>query len=260
LAAVTRKVRVGSLVLCNSYRNPALTAKMAASLDFISGGRLEFGYGAGWKKDEYMAYGFPWHDTPVRAEQMAEAIRLMKGMWTEEPFSFRGKYYAVKDAVCNPKPLQKPHPPIWIGGGGEKIMLRLVAGYADGWNSGLYSPEVLKRKMEVLRAHCEDVGRSFGAIEKSWHGHVYVSPSEEKNSRFFNAWVETFRLRRDPWLGRMSKEELRRSCVIGAPEECIQKVQEYVDVGVTHFMTFFLDFPSLESMKLFADKVMPHFR
>ena len=136
------RMHLGALVLCVSHRSPALVAKMAATLDALSDGRLELGLGVGWRGSEQLSYGLPWNPSVrVRDQQLVEAIEIIKGMWANERFSYVGRYFTVVDAVCFPKPVQKPHPKIWIGGAGEKLVLRSVAKYADGWNIGRVSPD-----------------------------------------------------------------------------------------------------------------------
>jgi len=130
----TRRIRIGILVTCNGYRNPALLAKMAATVDVLSNGRLIHGIGSGWFAEEYDGYGYEFPDVPVRLAQLDESLRLQKLLWTTERPSFDGRYYRLREAWCEPRPLQKPHPPILIGGGGEKVLLRLVARHAQLWN------------------------------------------------------------------------------------------------------------------------------
>ena len=168
LAAVTKTIRIGSLVLCNSYRYPSILGKMSSTLDLISNGRLDLGIGAGWLKKEYDAYGIPWNKYHLRFEQMREGIEVLKKLWTEECATYIGKHYQLKDAFCEPKPVQKPHPPIWIGGQEEKVMLRLVAELADGWNlTGTPSVEKYREKLNVLKKHSLDIGRPVESIAKS---------------------------------------------------------------------------------------------
>jgi F420-dependent oxidoreductase-like protein len=167
LAAVTTKLRLGTLVSCNAYRLPQVLAKTAACVDQISDGRLEFGLGAGWKEMEYKAYGIPFPPVPTRLAQLEEATRLIKQLWTEEKTSFDGKYYRLENAVCAPKPVQRPLK-MWLGGAGEKKLLRIVAEHADGWNMvfGQRLPAV-KQKLDALKRHCDDVKRDYTKIEKS---------------------------------------------------------------------------------------------
>jgi F420-dependent oxidoreductase-like protein len=163
IAAVTRQVRVGHQVLCVSFRAPALLAKMAATLDVISGGRLILGLGAGWYEPEYTQYGYPFPPVATRLAQLGETLEILRALWTQERTTFAGKHFTVTRAVCNPKPVQ-PRLPIMIGGGGEKVLLRLVARHADVWNNlGAYHADV-GRKRDVLLGHCRAVGRDPGEI------------------------------------------------------------------------------------------------
>ena len=151
LSTVTEKIRLGTMVTCNSFRNPALLAKMAATLDNISNGRLELGIGAGVQKNEHYAYGFPFLAPKSRIERLNEAVEIIKKLWTEEKANYSGKYYSIRDTVCEPKPLQKPHPSIVIGGCGEKLTLRVTTQHADRYDWGyLPSLEEYKRKLKVL--------------------------------------------------------------------------------------------------------------
>ncbi|MCK5183676.1 MAG: TIGR03560 family F420-dependent LLM class oxidoreductase, partial [Candidatus Heimdallarchaeota archaeon] len=165
LAAVTKKIKLGTLVTCNSYRYPAVLAKMAATVDMISNGRLIFGFGAGWKEMEYNAYGIPFPSTLDRLYQMEEAIEIIKLLWTEPKVTYEGKYYQIKDAFSAPKPVQKPWPPIMIGGMGEKVLLKMVAKHADYCNF-ILKPKI-ERSLEILKAHCKVIGRDYNDIGKS---------------------------------------------------------------------------------------------
>jgi F420-dependent oxidoreductase-like protein len=248
LSAVTTRIRLGTMVTCASFRNPALLAKIAATVDVISGGRLEFGIGAGVQKAEHRAYGFPFSAAGVRIERMKEAMEIIKKLWTEEKASYAGKHYSVKDAVCEPKPLQKPHPPITIGGSGEKLMLKVTAQHADRYDWG-YVPslELYKNKLKVLESHCSTVGRDFQEIEKScWPGGQVVIARNRGELR------EKI-LREKP--KSVALEDFERTSLIGTPDECMGKLQPYVDLGVTHFMLFFGDLPNLSSLRLFAETV-----
>ena len=167
LAAVTQRIRLATLVSSVHYRNPAHLAKIAAGVDQISRGRLTFGIGAGWFETEYRQYGWEFPPRPaVRIRQMEEAVRLILAMWTEKRATFHGKYFHAEDAILEPKPLQKPHPPVMIGGGGEQLTLRVVARLADACNVG-GTPDVVRHKFEVLRRHCDAVQRDYDAIERT---------------------------------------------------------------------------------------------
>lgn len=166
LAAVTKKIRLGTMVTSVSYRNPALLAKMAATVDVISNGRLTLSIGAGWYEDEYNQYGWDFPPAATRIHQMEEAVQLIKAMWTQPRANFSGRYFQVKDAILEPKPVQKPHPPILIGGSGEQLTLRVVARHADACNL-FGNPQEVIHKLEVLRRHCENEKRDFNEIERT---------------------------------------------------------------------------------------------
>ncbi|HXZ88208.1 MAG TPA: LLM class F420-dependent oxidoreductase [Candidatus Binataceae bacterium] len=166
LAMATRNVRLGAMVTGNTYRHPAVLAKMATTVDIISGGRLILGIGAGWFELEHQEYGVPFPTTGGRLRRLDEALDLIRLLWTQERASFNGRYYSLKDASFNPKPLQKPHPPILVGASGENIALGIVARHAQMWNS-FGTPDVFRHKIARLQDHCERVGRDPATIEKS---------------------------------------------------------------------------------------------
>lgn len=233
------------MVTCNSFRNPALLAKIAATLDNISHGRLELGIGAGVQKNEHNAFGFPFPSSKARIEMMGEAVAIIKKMWTEEKANYKGKYYQIIDAICEPKPIQKPHPPIIIGGSGEKITLKVTAQYANRLDWGYISSlEEYNRKLKVLEKHCKSVGRNFKDIEKScWPaGQVFVG---EDVDSLITQWVPK---------GAILEDFLKRSFV-GTPEDCIELLQQYASLGVTQYMLFFGDLPNMYGLRLFAEKV-----
>src|ERR1051325_1088048 len=158
LAMQTSKVEVGLLVTGNTYRNPALLAKMAATLDHATGGRLIFGIGSGWYELEHKAYGIPFYTTAERIRRLDEALQIIKSLWTEKQTTLNGRYYSIQNASFEPKPVRKPHPPILIGAAGEKMNLKVVAKHADIWNT-FGSPGVFQAKLQVLKEHCATVGR-----------------------------------------------------------------------------------------------------
>ena len=254
LAALTSRIRIGSLMLCNSYRNPSLAAKIGATLDMISNGRLEFGIGAGWKENEYIAYGYPFSSPAVRIAQLKEAVTIIKKMWTEEKPSYKGKYYEIREALCEPKPVQKPHPPIWIGGEGEKLTLRVVAELADGSN-WYGTPEHFAHKLRVLESHCAKVGRSFDEIKKSWIGELFLLPkgsNVRSNIEKYLAWMHDPEGSKAP---REYEKYVHRN-IVGTPDECISKIKEYVKLGVTRF---YFESSTTKSRAQFVEEVMPEF-
>jgi len=249
ISTVTETIRLGTMVTCNSFRNPALLAKMATTLDNTSNGRLELGIGAGVQKNEHEAYGFPFPSSKARIERLNEAVEIIKKLWTEEKASYSGKHYRIRDAVCEPKPVQKPHPPIIIGGGGEKLTLKVTARHADRYDWGyLPSLEQYKRKLKVLEKHCEAVGRSFDDIEKScWlAGQIFIGENKKE--------LEEKALQQLP--EGVSLEDFMRTNFVGTPEDCIHQLRQYMNLGVTQFMLFFGDLPDLRGLKIFSEKVV----
>ena len=249
LARETSRIRFGTLVVCNNYRHPPLVAKMAASLDHLSGGRLEFGLGAGWYEQEYTAYGYDFPPIATRLAQLNEALAIVKGMWTEERASFEGRHYRVRNAWCNPKPVQKPYPPIMIGGGGEKVLLRIVARHADRWNFG-GSTDEFRAKIRVLDEHCRSLGRDPAAIERSWFGNLVIEPNQERLDQ---------RLAKRAARGGAAAEMDARG-ITGTPEQVIARIREYVALGVTHFIAMFGRVDRTGATELFAKAVIPAFR
>jgi F420-dependent oxidoreductase-like protein len=249
IAAVTERIGIGTLVLCNSYRSPSLLAKMAASLDNLSNGRLLLGLGAGWMEEEYRAYGYPFPSPRVRIEQLDEALCLIKLLLTQPRASFQGKYYAVDDAVNNPKPVQKPHPPILIGGAGEKRLLRVVAEHADIWNCPNNVAHLLPQKLDVLKRHCDAIGRDPQTIEVSEQG-VMVLGRNEKDLRSKTQFAKRA-------LGAVF--DIDKTALRGTPDQLIEAIQNRSRQGVTLFTTLFGDLNQPETLELFASKVAPAF-
>jgi len=249
-ATMTKRVRVGGNVLCNSFRSPALLAKMAATLDQISGGRFELGIGAGWHEPEYHAYGFDFPSPGVRIDQLAEGIQIIKRLWAGEQFDFSGKHYRLKGAICRPRPLQSPRPPIMIGGAGEKKMLRLVAQEADIWNASAGNYAQLDHKITVLREHCRAVGRDFASLELSLQDLVVIAPTDTA----LQAPLEDAR-KRLAFFGDVDK-----IATIGTPERCIETLRRKVAQGITYFICLFTDGGQPETVRLFGEHVLPAFR
>jgi F420-dependent oxidoreductase-like protein len=246
-AALTTRLRVGTLVLCNSYRNPALLAKMAASLDAVSEGRLLFGIGAGWMEEEYQAYGYPFPSTRVRIEQLDEAVDLIKRMWIEGAASFTGKHYAVREAVNRPAPVQKPYPPILIGGAGEKYLLRVVARHADIWNCPNNHATALPERLATLHDHCARIGRDPAEIEVSEQCVIVLGRDE---ADFRAKWKAA-----EAMLG--SVFDLETTAFRGTPEQVADQLRRRVEQGVTFFTFLLGDFHAPASLELFAERVIP---
>lgn len=246
-AAVTERLRVGALVLCNSYRNPALLAKMASSLDVVSGGRLIFGLGAGWMEEEYHAYGYPFPSVRTRIEQLDESLELIKRMWSAPEATFEGRHYTVREAFNRPAPAQKPHPPILIGGAGEKRLLAVVARHADIWNCPNNHATALPERLAKLREHCARIGRDPAEIEVSEQCVIVLGRDD---ADFRQKWTAAEAL-----LGQVF--DLEKTAFRGTPERVVEQLQERVAQGVTFFTFLLGDFHARESLELFAEKVMP---
>jgi alkanesulfonate monooxygenase SsuD/methylene tetrahydromethanopterin reductase-like flavin-dependent oxidoreductase (luciferase family) len=247
LSSLTSKIRLGTMVSCIAHRNPALLAKTAATLDVISNGRLEVGLGAGCQETEHLAYGYRFPKASVRIEHLDEALEVMIQLWTKKKATYQGNHYKINDAICEPKPLQKPHPPITVGGNGEKL-LKVTAKYADRFDWGfLSSVNEYLRKLELLKERCKIVGRDFGEIELScWPGgQVLIA----KNQQELKEIIAKHKPENSPM------EEFKKGNLSGTPDECIDQLQVYADLGVTYFMLYFADLPSTDGLKLFAKTV-----
>lgn len=256
LAPQTKNIRIGALVACNSFRSPSLLAKIGASLDVISSGRLEFGIGAGWYKNEYEAYGFPFPDALVRLEQLREAVQVIKKLWTEPRASFEGKYYALRDAISEPKPIQTPHPPIWIGGSGEKVTLRIVAEFGDYCNL-MGSPREFRRKLHTLEKHCSRVRRSFDHIRKSWHGFLVLVDDRSLTRTTVQAIKSKIPIERTR---EMKFDDFVQRNIVGDKQECMEKIDELVDAGATYIIPHLFDSASLRLTRAFSREIMPAFK
>ncbi len=241
LAGAFPELDFGSIVLCQSYRNPALLAKMGATLQALTGGRFILGIGAGWKEDEYLAYGYEYPKASVRIAQLEEAVHIIHRMWTETPADFEGEYYAIEDAYCEPKP--DPRPPIMIGGGGERLTLRVVAKHADWWNFPGGSVENYAHKLDVLRSHCDAVGRDYDEIAKTWAGEfVAVAESAAEARQIADA------------------SPFNDGGIVGTPDQVAEQLRAFTDLGVEYFILRFADFPNPAGARLFAEEVTPRFQ
>lgn len=251
LAEATERIRVGVLVTSVGYRNPAVLAKMAATLDVISGGRLEFGIGAGYLEAEYRMYGIPFPPASVRIAQLDEAIRVCKLLWTEERANFAGQHFTLTDAVCVPKPVQKPYPPIWIGGGGERKTLRVVAEHADGWNAFPAPVPQMQHKLDVLRGHCDAVGRDYDAIRKQ----LVCTPIVRADAVQVEAEVARFAAER-----QVPVERARLMAIAGTPEEVAAALAPYLGIGFDMFLVMERTPLDDETLRLFMQDVAPRLR
>lgn len=249
LAAETSDVFLYPKTINNPLRHGPFLAKVAATIDEISGGRLKLGMGAGWKDDEALAYGYDWPAAPDRLRELEETLEIMKGLWTNHEFSYHGDYYSVDEAVCEPHPVQDPHPPIMVGGGGEQFTLRIAAKHADCWNFW-GSLDVMDRKLSVLADHCDTYDTEYDAIQKSWFARCVVRKTEEEVGELLESV---------PMFKEENLDETEHH-LVGTPEQIIDDIQRYVDIGIDEVVVEFVDFPGTEGARLFAEEVVPAFR
>ena len=215
----TEHIRLGQMVTCNSYRPPSLLAKMSSCIDVLSHGRLIVGIGAGWYEHEYNAFGYEYAEVSERLQRLGESVQVLRTMWTEERAYFDGQYYRLEGAINEPKPIQKPHPPLWIGGGGERVTLKLVAQYADASNFG-GDLDLRRHKLQVLRDHCEAVGRDYDSIIKSTNLTVILGDDSE---------VERVVNMRRRQTGGTDYSE--RPAFAGEPGRVAEHVRQIIDLG-----------------------------
>jgi F420-dependent oxidoreductase-like protein len=239
LARDTTRIRLGQMVSCNGYRNPALLAKMASTVDVLSHGRLNFGIGSGWYEHEYRAYGYDYPDAPERLRYLREAIQVIRAMWTQEEAVFEGKYYHVRGAINQPKGVQQPHIPLLIGGGGEKVTLKLVAQYGDACNVG-GDLETIRHKFDVIKEHCASIGRDYESIHRTTVTICAIGETDaEAQSKIPERVIRQFGSRLD-------------SALIGSPETIRQRIADFEAAGVQELILAFPDALQLDSIRFFG--------
>jgi F420-dependent oxidoreductase-like protein len=251
IAAISQRtstIRLGQMVGCAPYRNPGLLAKITSSIDVISGGRLDWGIGAGWYEHEFTGYGYEFHAPKERIAVLRETVEIVKAMWTEPDVTYHGDHFTLDGAQCDPKPLQQPHPPILIGGGGEQLTLRVVARHATHSNFG-GKPHEWAHKTEVLREHCAAVGRDYDEITKTWSPEVFIRETEAEvkaagSRSFYGEAVESW----------------TEGNLVGTPEQVAEKIRTYVDLGCTGFIPWCSDYPDTETLQLLGTQVIPALR
>jgi len=230
---------LGTVVMCNSFRSPALLAKMSASLQEMSTGRLILGYGAGWYEDEYKSYGFDYPSAGVRVDMFEEGVQIIKKMWVDSPANFKGKYYRIDKVYCEPRP--DPQPILMLGGGGEKKTLKVVAQYADWWNDVMRPIPDLSRKLAILQKHCETVGRDYNSIRKTLAPRFFIDKDHKKALRMAES------------------KNASGQVIAGDPMAVCDQLYEIAEMGFDMVVTTFPKFQELDDMKLFVDEVIPRF-
>ncbi|WIX79355.1 LLM class F420-dependent oxidoreductase [Amycolatopsis carbonis] len=255
--AATSRVRLGQMCTCMGYRNPAYLAKVAATIDVISGGRVEMGIGAGWYEHEWLAYGYGFPGAGDRLAMLDEGVQIMRQLWTEGKATLNGKHYQVDGAISRPLPLQDGGIPLWIAGGGEKKTLRTAAKYAQYTNFA-GDVEGFKHKSSVLEAHCKDVGTDYGKIVRSANYNVVIGETE-KDVQDRLAWV---RSHYEPHLPADVLESTvagyHNGPLVGTPEQIVERLKELEGLGMTYAIANFLEAAYDRSgVELFTSKVVP---
>ncbi|HEX4208686.1 MAG TPA: LLM class F420-dependent oxidoreductase [Ktedonobacteraceae bacterium] len=250
LARDTQHVKLGQMATCNGYRNPALMAKIGSTIDVMSHGRFILGFGAGWYEHEYRAYGYGYPETRERMARFREATEIIHRMWTENYPTFSGKYYSIDKPINEPKGVQKPHPPLWLAGSGEKVTLKLVAQWGDGCNISGSDPVAARHKLEVLRQHCDTFNRNFDELSRSASLNVHLVDSEA------TAEAETAEARKGQDFAQYASNIKVRTA-----KQCIADLEELMEVGFNYFIFY----PprtayDLTQMQRLASEVLPHFR
>jgi F420-dependent oxidoreductase-like protein len=254
MATATSRVKIGAMVTSNTFRHPVVLAKMATTIDHLSNGRLILGIGTGYLESEHKAYGITLPPVKERIDRFAEALQLITTLWAAESrVSFKGQYYTLVDAPFAPQPVQRPHPPIMIGGTGEKRLLPLVARYAQMWNIPSMAPDEIAAKTKALEKACRKIKRNCAEIERSYLTPIFIKADPAGAQEL---------LQRVAQVRGVSVEQARKTILVGDPAAIRRQLQGYIDVGVTHFIIN-LRRPGLydrEGVRLFAKEVMPTFR
>jgi alkanesulfonate monooxygenase SsuD/methylene tetrahydromethanopterin reductase-like flavin-dependent oxidoreductase (luciferase family) len=250
VAAITRRVKLGTLVTPPFFRNPAILAKQIATIDHIAGGgRVVAGLGAGWFQPEFEGTGSPFPGTRERLRALEETISILRGMWSEERFSFEGRHFSVKDVVCEPKPAEMPE--ILVGGGGEQVLMGIVARHADTWNNMAVFQGQLAQKVEALKRRCDEVGRDFDTLRVSQQCTVVIAEDEEAARAALAKAGKVY--------GGHMGAALEEHGIWGSPDGVIERIERHRALGVTSFIIEFFGRDTREPARLFAEKVRPAF-
>jgi F420-dependent oxidoreductase-like protein len=250
LARDTKRVRVGQMVTCNGFRHPPLLAKMASTVDAMSQGRLICGLGAGWYEHEWRAYGYGFPDVPERMGMFREACEIIYRMWTEDEPAFKGKYYSIDKPINQPHGARKPHPELWLGGGGEKVTLKLVAKWADGCNIGGGNPDTVRQKLDVLRRHCTDLGRDISEITISTNIQNIHLLRDGEDPNQLPAWVT----------GPLTPDLYRQNTQAMTVDQLAANIEAVVAAGANYVNIYFAGLAyDQEPLQRFAREVMPRF-
>ena len=231
LSQTTSKVRLGQMCTCNSYRNPAYLTKVASNIDVMSNGRLEYAIGAGWYDQEYRAYGYEYPSAGIRLKMLEESLIIYKKMTTEETPSFNGEFYQIDGAINQPKPIQKPYPPLWVCGGGEKVTLKLLAKYGDYGNWDV-DVDGFIQKSNILQNHCENVGRDFNEIGKTLHTNVLIADNQNDLDRKVEKLSTYTNIPKDYYYERP---------LIGTKDKVFETIDQYKEAGCIYLIAYIPD-------------------
>ena len=245
LSQVTEKVRIGQMCTCNSYRNPAYLTKVASTIDSMSGGRLEFAIGAGWYDQEYKAYGYDYPTAGVRLKMLEEALQIYIAMNTEEKATFEGEFYSIKNAINQPKPLQKPYPPLWVCGGGEKVTLKILAKYGDYGNWDV-DVDGFIHKSEILKNHCEQQERDFSSIKKTLHTNVIIGENQKDLEN---------KIEKISTVTGIPKEMYIDKPLVGTQEKVFNTVDEFKSVDCSYIIAYIPDIVWGNSLEILSEKI-----
>ena len=245
LSQVTENVRIGQMCTCNSYRNPAYLTKVASTIDSMSGGRLEFAIGAGWYDQEYKAYGYDYPSAGVRLKMLEEALQIYIAMTTQDKASFEGDYYKIKDAINQPKPLQKPYPPLWVCGGGEKVTLKLLAKYGDYGNWDV-DVEGFVHKSKILKTHCEEQNRNYSDIKKTLHTNVIIGNNEKDLDAKINKIADVTGIPKEMYIDRP---------LVGVKEKVFDTIDEFSSVECEYLIAYIPDIVWGDTLEILSEKL-----
>ena len=245
LSQVTESVRIGQMCTCNSYRNPAYLTKVASTIDSMSGGRLEFAIGAGWYDQEYKAYGYEYPSAGVRLKMLEEAVQIYIAMCTEDKASFEGEYYSIKNAINQPKPLQKPYPPLWVCGGGEKVTLKLLAKYGDygNWDVDI---DGFIHKSEILKEHCEQQNREYSEIKKTLHTNVIIGENQKDFDNKINKITKVTGIPKEMYINKP---------LVGTVDKVFDTIDEFKSIECAYIIAYVPDIVWGNSLEILSQKI-----
>ncbi len=245
LSQVTKSVRIGQMCTCNSYRNPAYLTKVASTIDSMSGGRLEFAIGAGWYDQEYKAYGYEYPSAGIRLKMLEEALQIYIAMNTEDKASFEGEYYSIKNAINQPKPLQKPYPPLWVCGGGEKVTLKLLAKYGDYGNWDVDVNGFI-HKSEILKDHCEQQNREYSEIKKTLHTNVIIGENQKDLDNKINKITEVTGIPKEMYINKP---------LVGTVDKVFDTIDEFKSIECAYIIAYVPDIVWGNSLEILSQKI-----